>query len=119
MSTFKTVCFSFDEPTRRHLKHLAIDHADGNVSRYLRQIIKSNWDSRQKKEDRFFEKLLMGFPSSLHFGFDFRAALADGTITEFVPGPDCDKYFLRARLSKLRIVTVANGRKWTIDDGSR
>ena len=61
----------------------------------------------------------MGFPSSLHFGFDFRAALADGTITEFVPGPDCDKDFLRAELSKLRIVPVANEQKWTIDDGSR
>ena len=53
----------------------------------------------------------MGFPSSLHFGFDFRAALADGTITEFAPGPDCDKDFLRAELSKLRIVPVANEQK--------
>jgi hypothetical protein len=58
MSTFKTVCFSFDEPTRRHLKRLAIDYADGNVSAYLRNIIRKEWQSGQKKEDKIFEKLL-------------------------------------------------------------
>ena len=44
------------------------------------------------------------FPPSLHFDFDYRASLADGTIKEFAPGPDCDMEFLRAELDKLRIV---------------
>ena len=43
----------------------------------------------------------MGFPPSLQFGFDFRAAIADGTITELGSGPDCDQDFLHAELSKL------------------
>lgn len=46
------------------------------------------------------------FPSSLPLSFDFRAALADGTITEFAPGPDCDLEFLRAELGKLQIATA-------------
>ena len=48
------------------------------------------------------------FPPSLHFDFDYRASLADGTIREFAPSPDCDMEFLRAELDKLRIVLVSN-----------
>lgn len=46
----------------------------------------------------------MNFPDSLHMGFDFRAANADGTIQQILCAPDCDVSFLYAELHKLHIV---------------
>jgi hypothetical protein len=53
---------------------------------------------------------LMEFPPHLTVGFDFRAAIADGTIQEFMPGPNCDVGFLVAELEKLHIAPK-NGAK--------
>jgi hypothetical protein len=41
------------------------------------------------------------FPRSLHLGFNFRAACADGTIQRILCGPNCDQGFLRAELHRL------------------
>lgn len=49
------------------------------------------------------------FPPSLQFSFDFKAAFADGTITQLLSAHDCDKKFLCAELDKLRIVPVESG----------
>jgi hypothetical protein len=48
----------------------------------------------------------MEFPPELELGFDFRQAIADGTITEIFPGPSCDLDFLRDELAKLGIKAV-------------
>jgi hypothetical protein len=48
----------------------------------------------------------MQFPPGLQLGFDFRRAVADGTIIEITPGPGCDRDFLRDELGKLGIETV-------------
>jgi hypothetical protein len=46
----------------------------------------------------------MQFPSSLQLDFDFRAAIADGTIQQILYAPDSDSDFLQTELHKLRIV---------------
>ena len=46
----------------------------------------------------------MNFPISLQMAFDFRAAIADGTIQQVLSAPDCDSGFLYAELQKLHIV---------------
>lgn len=46
------------------------------------------------------------FPASLSAPFDFRAAIADGTIRQILMGPDCDGPFLQAELAKLGIAPV-------------
>lgn len=46
----------------------------------------------------------MQFPPSLQLAFDFRAAIADGTIQQILYAPDSDSDFLHAELHKLRIV---------------
>lgn len=46
------------------------------------------------------------FPASLQMDFDFKAAIADGTIREILCGPDCNRSFLHAELHKLRIVPM-------------
>ena len=46
----------------------------------------------------------MDFPASLQVAFDFRAAIADGTIQKILCAPDCDSGFLHTELHKLRIV---------------
>jgi hypothetical protein len=43
------------------------------------------------------------FPTSLHAAFDFRAAIADGTIHRILCASDCDCDFFRAELLKLGI----------------
>lgn len=43
------------------------------------------------------------FPASLQAPFDFRAAIADGTIRQILIGPDCDGPFLQAELAKFGI----------------
>jgi hypothetical protein len=43
----------------------------------------------------------MNFPKSLHMGFDFKSAFADGTIEQVLHGLDCDTVFLRAELRRL------------------
>ncbi|MGH7778769.1 MAG: DUF2971 domain-containing protein [Candidatus Binataceae bacterium] len=43
----------------------------------------------------------MQFPASLQMYFDFRAAIAEGTIREILYAPDCDRVFLHAELRKL------------------
>lgn len=48
----------------------------------------------------------LDFPPSLQFGFDFKSAFADGTITRVLFAQDTDTDFLRAELDKLRIVPV-------------
>jgi hypothetical protein len=48
----------------------------------------------------------MEFPTGLELGFDFRQAVADGTITEIFPGPGSDLDFLRDELAKLGIKAV-------------
>ncbi|RTL62156.1 MAG: hypothetical protein EKK42_32785 [Pseudonocardiaceae bacterium] len=45
----------------------------------------------------------MQFPEHLQFGFDFRAAFADGTIRSLTAGPRCDQDFLRSELYRLRV----------------
>jgi hypothetical protein len=46
----------------------------------------------------------MNFPDSLQMDFDFRAAIADGTIQQILCAHNCDSGFLHTELSKLRIV---------------
>ncbi|MBW7971472.1 hypothetical protein [Bradyrhizobium sp. BR 10289] len=46
------------------------------------------------------------FPPGLELGFDFRRAMAEGTITEIFPGPGSDLSFLRDELAKLGIKAV-------------
>jgi len=46
----------------------------------------------------------MQFPSGLQLTFDFKAAIADGTIQQILYAPDPDSDFLQAELHKLRIV---------------
>lgn len=46
------------------------------------------------------------FPQHLHMHFDFRAAFADGTIRELMPGPGCDITFLEGELKRLRVVVI-------------
>jgi hypothetical protein len=45
----------------------------------------------------------MQFPASLRLNFDFRAAMADGTIQQILYTPDCDLSFLLSELQTLRI----------------
>lgn len=47
---------------------------------------------------------VMEFPASLQTQFDFRMALADGTIQQILFAPDCDSDLLLAELRKLQIV---------------
>ena len=49
---------------------------------------------------------MMDFPDSLQVVFDFRVAIADGTIQQILCAPDCDSGFLHAELHKLRIVPI-------------
>jgi hypothetical protein len=44
------------------------------------------------------------FPSSLSLAFDFKSAIADGTIQRILCAPGSDSDFLQAELHKLRIV---------------
>ena len=46
------------------------------------------------------------FPRHLHMHFDFRAAFADKTITEIMPGPGCGIAFLQDELKRLRVSAV-------------
>jgi len=46
----------------------------------------------------------MQFPSSLELAFDFKDAIADGTIQQILYAPDSDSVFLQTELHKLRIV---------------
>lgn len=46
----------------------------------------------------------MDFPVSLQMAFDFRAAIANGTILRMLCAPNSDSGFLHAELDKLRIV---------------
>jgi hypothetical protein len=46
------------------------------------------------------------FPPGLQLGFDVRRAVADGTIIEIIPGPGCDRDFLRHELGKLGIMAL-------------
>lgn len=50
----------------------------------------------------------MQFPSSLQLAFDFKSAIADGTIRSLLLAPDSDSDFLQVELHKLRIVS-SNG----------
>ncbi len=43
----------------------------------------------------------LNFPPDLHLGFDFRGAIADGTIHEILRSPETDTEFLAAELKKL------------------
>lgn len=43
------------------------------------------------------------FPSSLSFGFNFMAAIADGTVPQILCAMSCDEVFLREELDKLGI----------------
>jgi hypothetical protein len=45
------------------------------------------------------------FPESLQLVFDFREAIANGTIQQILYPPDCDSNSLKAKLSKLHIVS--------------
>lgn len=45
----------------------------------------------------------MEFPAHLHAAFDFRSAIADGTIQEILCSPDCDSAFFLSELQKLGI----------------
>jgi len=47
---------------------------------------------------------MMDFPASLKMAYDFRSAIANGTIQQILHAPDCDSSFLYAELHKLRIV---------------
>jgi hypothetical protein len=49
------------------------------------------------------EGVVIEFPGSLHADFDFRTAMADGTIVRILRGPDCDSDFLQAELLKLGV----------------
>ena len=45
----------------------------------------------------------MEFPPSLQMGFDFRAAMANGTILQILRSSDCDGVFLQTELVKIGI----------------
>lgn len=47
---------------------------------------------------------LMNFPNRLKMAFDFRAAIADGTIPQILFSPKCDSAFLQAELRRLHII---------------
>lgn len=47
---------------------------------------------------------MMQFPSSLQLFFNFKAAIADGTIQQILYAPDSDSDFLQAELHKLCII---------------
>lgn len=47
---------------------------------------------------------VMDFPASLQVAFDFKAAIADGTIQHVFKARDCDSRFLHTELHKLNIV---------------
>ena len=47
---------------------------------------------------------LMNFPVSLKMAFDFREAIADGTILQILFSPECASAFLHAELSRLQIM---------------
>lgn len=49
---------------------------------------------------------IMQFPISLQLDFNFRAAIADGTIQQILYAPDSNSEFLQAELHKLRIVAT-------------
>jgi hypothetical protein len=49
----------------------------------------------------------MDFPVGLQVPFDFRRALANGTILRLLCSPDCDTEFLRAELETRRIAPAA------------
>jgi hypothetical protein len=49
---------------------------------------------------------LMNFPTSLQLPFDFRSAVADGTIQQLLYGRDCDLDYLRAGLRALGAETI-------------
>jgi len=51
---------------------------------------------------------MMKFPPSLQVAFDFKAAIADGTIQQILYAPDSDSDFLQEELHKLRIVPSKN-----------
>jgi len=46
---------------------------------------------------------VMEFPAHLQVAFDFRAAIADGTIQKILYSPDCDLVFLHSELNRLGI----------------
>ena len=46
---------------------------------------------------------MMEFPPSLQMTFDFRTAIANGTIRQILSSPNCDSAFLHAELDKLGI----------------
>jgi hypothetical protein len=48
----------------------------------------------------------LAFPRHLHMLFDFKAAFADGTIREIMPGPNCDIALLQNDLKRLRVLTI-------------
>lgn len=48
---------------------------------------------------------IMEFPPSLQVPFDFKAAMADGTLVQILLAPDADGDFLHAELYKLRILS--------------
>ena len=48
----------------------------------------------------------VAFPAHLQMLFDFRAAFADGTIREIMPGPGCDIAFLQDELKRLRVLAI-------------
>ncbi len=47
----------------------------------------------------------MEFPPNLQMQFNFRAAIADGTIEQIIRSPDSDTEFLKAELRKFNIAT--------------
>jgi hypothetical protein len=49
---------------------------------------------------------VIDFPTGLQLPFDFRSAVADGTIRQLLYGPDCDLDHLRAGLRALGAETV-------------
>jgi len=49
------------------------------------------------------EGVVIDFPGSLHVDFDFKAAMAVGSIVRILRGPDCDSDFLQAELHKLGV----------------
>lgn len=48
----------------------------------------------------------VAFPTHLHMLFDFRAAFADATIREIMPGSGCDISFLQDELKRLRVLAI-------------
>jgi hypothetical protein len=53
------------------------------------------------------------FPSAISMQFDFRAALVDGTIKEFLFAPESNKGYLDKELEKLKILSVTDDNKPT------